>query len=434
MAVESLYKEDLEGKFKPIVDSIVRTINGEEGERNYLHDQMLTPKFSVNGTFEAITSDNTYVSADWVSTDSELPVKRRDSLGKVTGKLVKSGMLLKLNEQQMQDIDTMKAVGADYMDIMEVIMDDTIRCTRGEKELMERAFLEELSTGVCVIDDSENVGIGVRINAGYLEENKFAPQIPWSDTEHSKPLDDFEKIVEAAAAKKRDLNYVWMDKTAWKQFRDSKQVREYIAGRDKKIYVGGTAADMLPKSTLAEINSVLKEDETYGVEIRIISYKGVIERNGQRTTVTPWQQGMVVFTKSENVGNLWWANVAENSHRVSGVTYVEIGNGVLLSKYATNQPTLTEWTQIQGRIVPVVNGAEGIYQLDTTSTVTDASEDNKITIGETEHKKSDILTAIAAVTGVTLPANTTDAAVVQLFNSWNKKIQADVIAAIVDTE
>ena len=178
----------------------------------------------------------------------------------------------------------------------------------------------------------------------------------------------------------------------------------------------------------------MKEDETYGVEIRIISYKGVIERNGQRTTVTPWQQGMVVFTKSENVGNLWWANVAENSHRVSGVTYVEIGNGVLLSKYATNQPTLTEWTQIQGRIVPVVNGAEGIYQLDTTSTVTDASEDNKITIGETEHKKSDILTAIAAVTGVTLPANTTDAAVVQLFNSWNKKIQADVIAAIVDTE
>ena len=436
MANESLYKEYLDGKYEPVVDSIVRTINGEEGERNYYYDKMLTPKLSVSGTFEAVTTDNTYVSADWVATDSELPVKKRDSLGKVTGKLVKSGMAMNLNEQQMQDIDTMRAVGAEDVDILEVIMDDTIRCTRGEKELMECAFLEELSTGVCVIDDSENTGIGVRINAGYLDENKFKPQFLWSDTEHSKPLDDFEKIIDAAAEKKRELKFCFMDKATWKLFRDSKQVREYMAGRgDQKIFVaGGGSTDVLPKSTLASINTALSEDETYGFKIVIISYKGVIEKNGHRSPVTPWQKGMVVFTKTENVGKLWWAKVAEDNHRVEGVTYVELGNGVLLSKYSTNRPTLTEWTQIQARTVPVVNGAENIYQLDTTTTVTDDTENNKITIAGTEHKKSDILTAIAAVTGVTLPAGTSDAAVVQLFNSWSKKVQDAVVDAIVDTE
>ena len=435
MANESLYKEYLDGKFKPIVDSIVRTINGQEGERNYLHDKMLTPKLSVAGTWEAVTTDNTYVSADFVSTDSELPLKKRDSLGKVTGKLVKSGMALYLNEQQMQDIDTMRAVEADDKDILEVILDDTVRCTRGEKELMERAFLEELSTGVCQIDDSENVGIGVRINAGYLEENKFTPQFDWADAEHAKPLDDFERIIDAAEAKKRELNFCFMDKATWTKFRDSKQVREYMAGRgDQKIFVAGGSTDILPKSSLAAINAALSEDENIGLKIVLINFKSVIERNGVRTTVTPWANGMVVFTKSENVGKLWWAKVAEDNHRVPGVTYVEVGNGVLLSKYSTNRPTLTEWTQIQGRIVPVVNGAENIYQLDTTTFVTDASEDNKITINGTEHKKSDILTAWASVTGVTLPSSITDANLVALFNTLNKKTQADIVAAIVDTE
>lgn len=431
--IESLYKEFLEDKYQPTVDSIVRTINGEEGDRNYLQDELLTPKFAVSGNWESITSDNTYVMADFVSADSELPIKRRDSLGKVSGKLVKSGMSLALNETQMQDIDTMIAVGADEEDIVEAIMDDTTRCIRGHKELIECALLEELSTGVCEIDDEENVGIGVRINAGYLDENKFSPQVVWSDTENSKPLDDLEKVIDAANAKKRDLNYVWMDRTAWKQFRDSRQVREYIAGRDKKVYIGGSTIDSLPKSTLAEVNSILREDETYGVEIRIVSFKAVRERNGVRTTIEPWKRGMVVFTRSTNIGTLWHAKVAEDNHRVDGTTYVEVGNDVLLSKYRTNKPTLKEWTQIQARTVPVVNGAEGIYQIDTTETTTDSTEDSKITIGETEYKKSDLLTAIASVTGVTLPTNTTDAAVVQLFNSWSKKVQADVIAAVVVT-
>ena len=435
MSQESLYKEYLEGRYEAAINEIKQTTNGEEGDRTYLHEEMLTPKLSVSGNWESISSDNTFVSADFVTTDSEIPVKRRDSLGKVTGKLVKSGMALKLNETQMQDIDTMRAVGADELDILEEILADSKRCIRGEKELMERAFLEELSSGVCVIDDTENVGIGVRIDAGYLDENKFHPQIPWSDTENSKPLDDFEKIIEAANDKKRELNFCFMDGATWKLFRDSKQVREYVAGKgDSKIIVAGGSTAALPKYSLDAVNTALKEDQDYGFEIRVIKYKAVIEKNGQRTPTVPWQQGMIVFTKSLNVGKLWWAKVAEDNHRVSGVTYQDLGNGTLLSKYSTNQPTLTEWTQIQARTVPVINGAENIYQLDITTTVTDSSEDNKITIAGTEHKKSDVLTAITAVTGITLPAGTSDAAVVQLFNSWNKKIQDAVVDAIVDTE
>lgn len=435
MANESLYQEYLANKYEAVVESIKETLNGKEGDLRYYHKEMLTPKFSVTGMWESISALYTAVSADFVALDSELPIKKRDSLGKTTGKIVKSGMELRLNEQQMQDIDTMRATNVNIKQILNKIFEDTAKCMRGENELMERAFLEELSTGVCLIDDSENVGIGARIDCGYLDENKFSPQILWSDTEHSKPLDDLEKIIDAATAKNRVLNYVYMDKKTWKLFRDSKQVREYMAGRTSKIYIAGSnSPDLLPKSTLSELNATLKDDGTYGVEIVLIDRTIITEKNGVRTYVTPWKEGMVIFTESQNVGDLVWANVAENNHRVEGVTYVDVENGILLSKFSTNQPTLAEFTRIQGRIVPVVTGAENIYQLDTTTTVTDDTENNKITIAGTEHKKSDILTAIAAVTGVTLPAGTSDAAVVQLFNSWSKKVQDAVVDAIVDTE
>ena len=433
-STESLYKEFLADKWGPTVDSLVKLVNGQEGDRNYLQDELLTPKFAVNGNWESITSDNTYVMADFVALDSEIPLKRRDSIGKVTGKLVKSGMALPLNESQMQDIDTMMQIGADEGDIVDAVMEDTTRCIRGHKELMECALLEELSTGVCEIADTETAGLAVRINAGYLDENKYSPQVVWSDTEHSKPLDDFEKIIDAANSKKRDLNYVWMDKTAWRNFRDSKQVREYIAGRDKKVYIAGINADSLPKSSLADVNAILREDELYGVEIRLIDFKAVREINGERTTVEPWKNGMVIFTRSNKVGRLWHAKVAEDNHRDASSTYKVLENNVLLSKYRTSKPTLKEWTQIQARTVPVIDGAEGIYSLDTTTTTTDDTENNKITLDGVEHKKSDILTAIASVTGVTLPSGTSDAAVVQLFNSWSKKVQDAVIAAIVDTD
>ena len=396
---ESLYIEYLEPRFRTTVDSIVKKTNGAEGERTYLHDTMLTPKNAI------------------------------------TGNLVKSGMALPLNETEMQEADTMIAMNADELDIMDILMNDSQKCISGEKELIECAFLEEFSTGVCAIDDEENEGLSVRVSAGYLDENKFTPEFPWSNPATARPLDDFERIIEAAETKKRDLNYVWMDNTAWKQFRDSKQVREYVQGRDKKVYIGGQAANDLPKSNLAEINKLLAEDETYGnIQIRVIKFKAIKEKKDHTyETVVPWARGMVIFTRSEKVGKLWWANVAEDKHRVEGTIYTQIGNGVLLSKFATNQPTLQEWTKIQARQVPVIDGAEGIYQLDTQSGVTDASEDNKITINGSEHKKSDILTAIASVTGITLPASTTDANVVALFNSLNKKVQADVVAAIVDT-
>lgn len=78
---------------------------------------MLRKKYSVTGKWEAISVMNTRISADYVAMDFSLPLKRRDSIGKTSGDIVKSGMELWLNEKQLTELDTMLAQKANDSDI-----------------------------------------------------------------------------------------------------------------------------------------------------------------------------------------------------------------------------------------------------------------------------------------------------------------------------
>lgn len=423
---ESLYKEYLDGKYEPVVLAIVEQINGSDGELNYMHDRMLTPRFSVNGKWETLSADYHRVSADFVAQDSELPLKKRDSLAKASGDIVKSGMEMKLNEQQMQEIDLMFDLKADVQQIMAKLTEDSAKCIAGMKELTERAFLEALSTGQTLITDSENTGIGIRLDFGYKDENKFNSNFVWEDKEKSTPLDDIEKVIDAATAQGKALRHAWMSKKTWKQFRDSKQVISYTAGRN--YYAGDISA--YPKSTLADINGLLVDDDTYGITIHVIDRSVEIEKNGVRKFIKPWKEGMVVFTATENVGDLVWANVAESKRKIPGVTYQSLSNGVLLSKFSVNRPTLAEFTQIQGRLVPVINGGANIFQLDTINVNEDDAEDGNITLWDQTYTKAKVLGALKSVNGIDLPSTTKESTIVQIINGFNRKVQSDIKTAL----
>jgi hypothetical protein len=42
-------------------------------------------------------------------------------------------------------------------------------------------FLHALSTGIALIEDTENVGTGIRIDYGYSDANKFRVVTAWSE-------------------------------------------------------------------------------------------------------------------------------------------------------------------------------------------------------------------------------------------------------------
>ena len=89
---KSLYFELVEKYFPKLVISTVEKLN-EKNQKTlpYLYKDLLTPEFSVDGRWASILANYTRVAADVISLDSELPVKSRDAISKVTGDIPKIG-------------------------------------------------------------------------------------------------------------------------------------------------------------------------------------------------------------------------------------------------------------------------------------------------------------------------------------------------------
>jgi hypothetical protein len=360
---QSLFVKWIDKYFKGIVVKTVETINGKNNEQalTYLFKTMLRKEYSVTGKWDAISVLNTRVSADYVAMDSSLPLKRRDSLGKASGDIVKSGMELWLNEKQLTDLDTMISQKASDADIIAKLFQDTPKVVSGIYELMEKSFLEGLSTGITVVDDTENVGTGVRLDYKYLDENKFGVSILWNNVA-AKPLDDIRQATQKAKADGNSITYVYMDDVTFDNFAKTTQVKEYFAFSIG--FIGNSA--IVPVPTLEKINAALKADNRYKFQIQIIDRKVINEKNGVRTVVTPWSAGKVILTTTQQVGVLAWARLAEQNHPVAGVSYQTADDYILVSKYRQNKPSLAEFTTSQARVVPVICNVEQIYQIDST--------------------------------------------------------------------
>jgi hypothetical protein len=359
---QSLFIDWIDKYFKGVVVHVVETLNGKNNEDalTYLFKLMLKKEYSVTGKWEAISVLNTRVSADYVSMDSSLPLKRRHSMGKTSGDIAKSGMELWLNEKQLTDLDTMILQHVDEGEIIARLFQDTPTVVSGIYELMEKSFLEGLSTGITVIDDTENVGTGVRLDYGYLDANKFGVSTLWNSAA-SKPLDDLQRAIKKAKKDGNTISNVYMDDVTFGNFVATQQVKDFFAF---SIGFLGNAA-IIPIPNLEKINVALKADNRYKFTITIIDRTVINEKSGTRTTVTPWSEGKVVLTTSPEVGILAWARLAEQNHPVAGVTYQVADDYILLSKYRQNKPSLAEFTTSQARVVPVICNVEKIYLIDS---------------------------------------------------------------------
>jgi hypothetical protein len=347
--------------FKGIVVKTVESLNGKNGKEalTYMFKTMLRKEFSVTGKWETVSSLNTRVSADIVAMDSSLPLKRRDSMGKASGDIVKSGMELWLNETQLTQLNAMVKQQVSESDIIAKLFQDTPRVITGIYELMEKLFLEGLSTGVVLVDVDKNTGTGVRIDYGYLDANKFGVSILWSNVS-AKPLDDIRKVLKKAKKDGNTVTDIYMGDDTFEDFVSTQQVKEYFAFSIG--FVGD--ASIVPVPTLERINAALKSDSRYKATVHIVDRTVINEKNGVRTTVTPWSEGKVILTTSPQVGVLTWARLAEQDSPVQGVSYQTAEDYILVSKFRQNRPSLAEYTTSQARVVPVICNVEQIYQID----------------------------------------------------------------------
>lgn len=356
MAVEqSQFVKYIQKYFPGVVVRIVKTINGEDRAPLYLHKSMLTRKQSMDGKWSSITSDNQNVVADVVAMDSPLPLKTRPALETASGNIPKLGMELKMNENQLDQLDTMIAKGADISEILRELFDDAKRGLVGINEQNEYLFLRGFSSGVA-LTDSENVGAGIRVDYGYLTSHKSGVPVLWSNPATATPISNVSDLIAKASGDGKTISYVMLDKTTFNLARKSNE--------GKALYATsiGNFGTTHPVPTYKQFLEAWQDEA--GVTFIIVDRSVKFEKDGVKKTVKAWDEGKVILFTDMNVGNLVWKKVVEATHQSKAVNYVVADEFILVSKYVTHKP-FGEFTDVQARCVPVINSVDQIYQLDT---------------------------------------------------------------------
>lgn len=356
---ESLFIEWVNQYFPGITIRVVEKLNDTKNPLTYLHRRLLSKDYSVTGKWEALSASFSLVAADVVAMDSSLPLKKRDSISSANGDIPKMGMEMWLNEKQLSELDVLVAQNATKETLLKKLFADTPKVIGGIYERLEGMFLQGLSTGITLVQDDENVGVGIRLNYGYLAENKFTSDVAWSDPA-LKPFTDLQPILDKAAVDGNAIIRIFLDRPTFNNVAKSTEARELYAS---SVDFFGTN---IPIPSLIKLNVATQDKYGFVFEIvdRVIKY----EKNGVRVSKKPWAAGQVVCVCADTLGSLMYATLAEVNHPVDNVSYNVVDDFILVSKYRMNRPSLSEFTSSQARVAPVIGNVDQIYTLDTTVT------------------------------------------------------------------
>jgi hypothetical protein len=346
--------------FKPLVAKVVEKINGTKSTQTYEHKKRLRKEYSPTLKWNSINVEGSTVAADVVAMDSPLPLKKRDKISKADGDIPKLGMKLALNERTMTDLEILRnSPSTQESTILQKLFQDTAKAITGVYEILELMFLQALSSGVTLIQDTANVGLGIRVDFGFLTANKFGVTVLWSTAATATPIDDFRRIKAKADADGNVITNVTMDDFAFNNMLKTLEFKQAYAG---SIGIAVNTSSVLPRPTGDQARSYILGE--FGWTITVINRTVRTERNGVKTNVKPWQEGSVAFTCSDQVGTLTWGTLAEMTHRNKAVTYEVADEFILVSKYHKVDP-LKEYTSSQALALPVINNVDEIYLLDT---------------------------------------------------------------------
>lgn len=362
---KSIFFEYVDKYFKGIVNKFTELFNGKKEESGLMYENMLRKEYSPDLTWSSQTLNHSIVAADVVAMDSPLPLKKRGTISRASGDVPKIGMKKKLGEKTLSDIHVMSSKGQSEAQIAAKILENVPAVIKGIRARIEAMFLQGLSGGMILVNDENNVGLGIRVDFGYKDSNRFqALNDVWSNPANATPVTDIRQLFDEADKNNDTITDVFLSKKYLDLARKSTEMKELVANSNNQVIIN---AANLPMPTKNKALSALEEE--FGATFHEVNVSITYEdESGEQTTVKPWIQGNVVGVTSSEVGRLVWGTLAEDLHRVPGVSYQKADDMILVSEYSHNEPSLEELTAGQALAIPVIDNGDHVYVLDANST------------------------------------------------------------------
>jgi hypothetical protein len=412
--------------FKILTSTIVEKLNDSSNPVTYRFKTMLKPTISADGKWDSVSVSRSIVAADIVDIDSPLPIKKRDAISRAGGEIPTIGIGMKKNAKLIQRIKYLEATGATETQIARMIFDDLSRVISGVYERLEMMFLQGLSTGFALAEDEENVGVGIRVDFGYRDSNRYGAAVKWGDNGYI-PVSDIERVITKAGEKGDVITTVALDRVAYNQIRRSDEAKSLYAAS-----IGNFTGNNRIIPAPSQFDSIIADE--YKIKFLVIDRVIRVERDGKQKNVRPFAENTLVFLTTEQVGSLVYSILAEQDaeYKSKNVDYQIVDGFILAAKYTETNP-LREFTNAQAIALPVIENVDSIYILNTQEAVEvsdgEVEGDAGITLYGVRYAKAAVIDALRS-TGARTPYNISDGKLIERINALSDADEAAFRAAL----
>lgn len=362
MAIVPSYFGDLANaqNMQAMIDNSLDALQTQSFWRNWLDEGI--PQMSL--TFEtAIGRDRIEAAASIVDEDSPAPLRSRNTIELLTGKIPAIKEKFQLKQSEMRDLEVIKALniqGGNKAALIQKFYNDVANCATSGDKRVDIMMLQGYSTfniDVSVTNNPDGVAYG---SVDLLAKSYQAQGVPvaWSDAANATPIDDIEGY----------LQYIWntygrqfgvlrMSYDLWLKFKKSAQVKSML-----QTYYNVGKGNASFAVTPTKVNEMFAENGWPMIELINLSYN--VEKDGKPQIIKPFNVNNLVFSPAGKLGTLVNGVSMEDIHRVAGKTYAKYGP-TLVSKWAQSDP-LIEWTGMEMLAFPAID-VDGIFILKTNT-------------------------------------------------------------------
>jgi hypothetical protein len=313
-----------------------------------------------------IGSKGAPVAADVVAYDSSAPEKMRAIIGKLTGEIPAIRVKRTMTETNLNTYNQLKAMASpDQSQIMDLVFNDVDFVTEAVNARLEWLALTALSFGAITLTKANNAGIitEAAIDFRVPAANKFGAAVIWSAAvATTTPITDFETAQAMAFLLGVKLNYAFMNRTQFGQFRNSAETQNFV-----RPYTLAGVNKVMRAPSLSTANEALVDNDL--PQIVIIDQAITVENEAHvQTTANPWTAGYVTFTADLKVGDTLFAPTAEELNPPKQVVQTKAGN-ILISKYSDVDP-VAEYTKGEANAFPTMPTANLIIMMNALHAAT----------------------------------------------------------------
>ncbi|MCR5504057.1 MAG: hypothetical protein K6E94_00525 [Elusimicrobiaceae bacterium] len=231
----------------------------------------------------------------------------------------------------------------------------------GCKDVMDFITLTMMTNwGVCQFTPDVNNPGGRRYEVDYLmgEQNKLMSAFNWTTANTAankvQPILMLAMICADLRTRGIEPGEILMSQDLYFWLKMDATTRLMAHGTDKQAKV----------VTESEMQTLLSENKI--PEIRVITRKFAIDRDGVRKTLEPWNHNFICIKPAGKIGEIQPAIEDSELMEEENVDYMNAGNGIRIAKWRTGESTnqvAAEYTQGSARLLPLITEIDAIICL-----------------------------------------------------------------------